>query len=149
MRFPLKVLPCLLAVLACSCGREEAVDMVDPSIGGVSALLQPARPLSHLPNSMIRWTPARVDLSDDTVEDFPLTLTSHRLHSVFGMLPLAGVENWRDAVQVWDCEKCTPYSYSVRLEGCRLLFSPSSHSGMVRLVFDSPDGGYIRFRPRN
>jgi len=146
------LIPAMLLVLA-SCQRGASpLESVDPNIGGVGVLLQPTRPTVHLPNQLIRWSPTRADLLDDMVEDYPLTLTSHRLHSVFGFLPLAGNElpsGWQDARQEYDREKTTPYAYEARLEGCSIQFAPAQRSGIIKLRFDDGEGGFLRFRTRN
>ena len=82
------ILAVLLALASCR-NAGEPLDYVDPTIGGVSVLLQPTRPTVQVPNEMIRWSPARRDLLDDQISDFPLTLASHRQQSVFGFLPIA------------------------------------------------------------
>lgn len=142
----------LVALCMASCAGEPGVtplDYVDPYIGGVGVLLQPTRPTVQIPNRMVRWTPARADLLDDQISDFPLTLTSHRLSSVFGFLP-AGPDVSIDDVwslrQEYDHEHVTPYSYDVRLGDCTLDYSVTDHCGIARIDFDSPQGGLLRLR---
>ena len=138
----------LLAVL-CGCRRIDPVGFVDPTIGGVSVLLQPTRPTVQLPNQMVRWSPVRADLLDDQVTDYPLTLASHRLQSLFGLLPLPAClaeGEWWTAKQEYDHEKVTPYSYEAALEGCSIRFSPASRSGIIEVGFNGEEGGLIRLR---
>lgn len=142
----------LLCLALCSGCRHVSVaplDYVDPYIGGVGVLLQPTRPTVQIPNRMVRWTPARADLLDDRISDFPLTLTSHRLGSVFGFLPVGGGVAMDDVwtfKQEYDREHVTPYSYDAKLGDCTIDYSVSDHCGIARVRFDSPDGGYLRFR---
>jgi len=75
------------AFFLCGCSGNDILSYVDPEIGGVGVLLQPTRPTVQIPNQMIRWSPARTDLLDQYISDYPLTLTSHRQQSVFGFLP--------------------------------------------------------------
>ena len=145
------LLPAVLAtVAAVSCGRgvPSPVDSVDTHIGGVGVLLQPTRPTVQLPNQLVRWSPLRADLLDDQVADYPLTLTTHRLQSVFGFLPLpVGSEEgaWWSYRQVYDNEKTTPYSYTSLLEGCNIRFSAAARSGIAEVNFDGDKGGLLRF----
>ena len=145
------LLPAVLAtVAAVSCGRgvPSPVDSVDTHIGGVGVLLQPTRPTVQLPNQLVRWSPLRADLLDDQVADYPRTLTTHRLKSVFGFLPLpVGSEEgaWWSRRQVYDNEKTTPYSYTSLLEGCNIRFSAAARSGIAEVNFDGDKGGLLRF----
>jgi hypothetical protein len=63
------------------------VEYVDPNIGGVGYLLEPTRPTVSLPNSMLRFYPARRDVLDDQIHSFPLTIISHRLGELFWLMP--------------------------------------------------------------
>ena len=140
-----------LALLVTGCKSNDILSEVDPTIGGVG-VLQPTRPTVQVPNQVIRWTPLRADMLDDKVADYPLTLTSHRLQSVFGFLPLVeGGWNgpWTMARQIYDGEKNTPYEYGARLEGCRIRFAPSKRSGIAEVVFDAKEGARLRFRHLN
>ena len=141
----------VLACLAAGCRSTDILSEVDPTIGGVG-VLQPTRPTVQIPNQIVRWSPMRADMLDDRIADFPLTLASHRLESVFGFLPLAeGVFEgpWWTARQVYDNEKTTPYGYDVRLEGCTLAFSAAPRSGIIRLHFDEAGSGLLRFHALN
>ena len=141
----------LLALASCTVGPSP-LDCVDTTIGGVGVLLQPTRPTVQVPNQIVRWSPSRADLLDDRISDYPLTLTSHRQHSVFGFLPL--VEGtfdgsvW-DAKQVYDCEVNTPYEYSSRLEGCSIRFAPTAKCGIIEVVYEGGEGNLVRLRSLN
>ena len=87
MKKLLSALIILLAVAACN-SRPSGLECVDTTIGGVGVLLQPTRPTVQLPNQLIRWSPARADLLDDRVWDYPLTLTTYgRFMTVRSPLP--------------------------------------------------------------
>lgn len=136
----------------CRPGTPDPLACVDPNIGGVSVLLQPTRPLTHLPGQVIRWTPSRADLLDETIGDYPLTLTSHRLHSVFGFLPLpaaAADGQWWTDKQLCEVEKTTPYRYDATLQGCSISFTPGRKSAMITVSWTGGEGGLLRFRPIN
>ena len=136
----------LAAAVACRNSYVDPLESVDPTIGGVGVLLQPTRPTVQLPNQLVRWSPARADLLDDRVWDYPLTLTTHRLQSVFGFLPLAEGffdRPWQNAWQIYDQEVTTPYDYRSCLEGCDIRFTVAPKSGIIEVCFQGP--GLLRF----
>lgn len=138
--------------MLCGCTQENGLKYVDPEIGGISVLLQPTRPTVHIPNQMIRWTPARADLLDECISSYPLTMASHRQQSVFGFLPIPSdtdAKKFWSARQICEDEATTPYSYDSRLDGCRVSFSPAQKSGIIQVTFDSPEGGLIRLNILN
>jgi len=139
----------LLALVSCGTGNEP-LDYVDPTIGGVSVLLQPTRPTVQVPNQVIRWSPLRADLLDDMIKDYPLTLTSHRQQSVFGFLPVAAAESVANVfgyAQVYDHEVTKPYIYTSELEGCSIRFAAEKKSGIIEVTFDeAAQDNALRFR---
>lgn len=145
-----------LLLLLSSCiqnSEKQALDYVDPTIGGVGVILQPTRPTVHLPNEMIRVFPLRKDQLDDRISNFPLTNTSHRLYSVFGFLPLDG-ELSSESQTSWvtyDRETTIPYYYSVFLgdTDCFLEFSPAKKSGIFRVTFSGNQNHYLRLSTLN
>jgi predicted alpha-1,2-mannosidase len=135
-------------------GQEAGADVlqyVDPTIGGVSVLLQPTRPTIHLPNQMIRMVPSRADMLDDWIADYPLTMVSHRLESVFGLLPFCSqtLDNLWDAKAECDHEVFHPYEYKADLEGATFEFAPSRKSGIVRVCFEGAGHHVFRLRTLN
>ena len=145
------LLAMLLSAFACGCGSPycNPLESTDPTVGGVGVLLQPTRPTVHLPHQLVRWTPGRIDLLDDRISDFPLTLTSHRLESVFGFLPFT--ENgtpWQERMQEYDNESVKPWLYSSELEDCSIRFTPSRKSGIIEVDFGQSEG-LLRFRALN
>ena len=139
------------ALLAAACAQAPSgLDYVDPTIGGVGVLLQPTRPTVQIPGEVIRWSPRRADLLDDCISDYPLTLTSHRLESVFGFLPVCGEQPdiWGYR-QVYDNERTTPYEYTSCLEGCSIKFTASKKSGIAVVSFEEDGDRILRFRTIN
>jgi len=131
-------------------GQEEksALVDVDPSIGGVGIILEPTRPTVHLPNSMIRVFPLRKDHLDDQISNFPLTVTSHRLSSVFAFMPLSGLvdqDSWNKR-QAYSQEILTPYYYHTSFEGTgdELEFSPQARSGYFKINFKNNEDHFLR-----
>lgn len=143
----------ILSAFVLSAGMAQAqqtdvTQYVDPTIGGVSILLQPVRPTTHLPNQLVRWTPTRADMLDDQVSDYPLTMASHRRGSLFGFMPLTGdyAPAMFTAKQVWDHETCRPWTYQATLDGCRIAMAPSRKSGIIRVNFTTADSCWLRLR---
>ena len=132
---------------------NNTVQYVDPTIGGVGQLLEPTRPTTHLPNSVVRMYPVRRDQLDDQISYFPLTMHSHRNGNVFALMPVSGEE----ALQSWntrytyDGEKTTPYYYAVRMEdnGLELEFTPARHSGYYRFKFPAGATRWLRMNVIN
>lgn len=123
----------LQGVVSFSQKSTSNVAYVDPTIGGVGLLLEPTRPTVHLPNSMVRVFPSRRDQLDPRISYYPLTISSHRQQSLFGVMPLSGSiteKSWRERL-AYDAEITTPYYYSVRLEdsGDSIEFAPAARSG--------------------
>src|SRR5450759_1962278 len=143
------VLTCLYASLilnlilgaACSSNNKshDNVDYVDPGIGGVGHLLQPTRPTVQLPNQMIRMYPVRKDYLDDQIRFFPLTLISHRLGELFGIMPFTGTLSSTEPISAWDpqLEISTPYYFSTWLEdfNVKVEFTPGKKVGFFRFTF--------------
>ena len=62
-----------LTVLSCGGdSKKSPADYADPTIGGVSVLLETTRQTMHLPNEMLRFVPLRSSMLDDWIEDFAL-----------------------------------------------------------------------------
>src|SRR5271157_2386169 len=119
--------------------QKSNLSFVDPTIGGVGVILEPTRPTVHLPNSMLRTFPMRKDQLDDQISYFPLTVTSHRLSSVFALMPVSGGADeilWNRRL-VYDQEKTTPYYYSASFmeTGDAVEFAPNARSACFRFTF--------------
>jgi predicted alpha-1,2-mannosidase len=109
------------------------VEYVDNTIGNIGFLLEPTRPTTHLPYSMIRVHPMRADALDDQIRSFPLTLISHRLGELFSIMPGG------KAPAAYDQEVASPYYYSTRFDesGIRTEFTPTERCGIFRFAFPS------------
>lgn len=130
--------------------KKSLADYADPTIGGVSVLLETTRQTMHLPNEMLRFVPLRDNMLDDWIKDFSLQMASHRRHWLFGFMPFA--TNNREAMWpvtgVCNNEETHPYYYRAQLEGVTLEFAPSKKSGIVRMTFDPAGQHVMRFRSR-
>lgn len=136
----------LLTFIACSGSPEEIkydnlqpVDYVNPYMGNISHLLVPTFPTMHLPNSMLRVYPQRLDFTDIQLYGLPLIVTSHRGSSAFNVSPFQGDERDLEPVILYsyDLEKLTPYSYQVYLDNHQIGvdFGLSHQSAAYDLVF--------------
>ena len=123
-----------MALFVFAARATAQVEYVDPTIGNVGILLEPTRPTVFLPNSMVRVYPVRADALDDRIQSFPLTISSHRMHELFSIMPGDG------GPSSYDQEKTTPYYYSTRFDDSliQVEFSPAERSGYFRFAF--PDG---------
>jgi hypothetical protein len=81
------VIGLVLALTIVTGPASAQVDDVDPTIGNVGILLGPTRPTVFLPNSMVRVYPIHKDALDDQIKSFPLTISSHRMHELFSIMP--------------------------------------------------------------
>ena len=131
-------------------GQERLSNLhyVDPTIGTVGIILAPAPPTIHLPNSMLRVLPARRDQLDDQISHFPLTVTSHRISSVFAVMPISGADDgsvWVRKLE-YATEKITPYHYATSFEetGDSIEFTPASRSGFFRFHFKDHKKHFLR-----
>lgn len=127
----------MIALISCGSGErsDRPVDYVDPRIGGVGLVLEPTRPLAHLPNSMLRMHPQKRDELDDQIGGFPLTVVSHRIGSVFSFLPVFGQEDaWREKLTV-HTQRTHPYYYEAIHEPSlnTVSFAPSARSGFFKI----------------
>ena len=138
----------LSSILSCTRSNESNLDYVDPTIGGVGVILEPTRPTVQLPNSMVRVFPMRKDQLDDQIRNFPLTNSSHRLYSVFALMPVSGTVNneiWSKRYE-YGQEELRPYYYSTTFEtsGNSIEFSPQARSGYFRFQFIDTQEHYLR-----
>lgn len=153
----IKVSPVIILILAGACTSNNViknnVDFVDPDIGGVGLLLQPTRPAVQLPNQMIRMYPVRQDYLDDQIRYFPLTLISHRLGELFGIMPFTDTASSENPLSSWDpqLEITTPYYYSTWLEDFNVTveFSAGTKTGMFRFTFPENTGKNMFLRNVN
>jgi predicted alpha-1,2-mannosidase len=132
-----------MIMLSSGCSTKQksnnGLAYVDPNIGGVGILLQPTRPTVQIPNQMIRMYPVRNDFIDDQIRYFPLTLISHRLGELFGIMPFTGNNTAMPPVSAWDkeLEKSTPYYLTTWLEDFNVTveFTPGNKAGFFRFTF--------------
>ena len=128
---------------------DDPVDLVNPYMGNISHLLMPTFPTVQLPNSMMRITPNRADYTAETIEGFPLILTSHRGISAFALSPLSSSNEQVSNVRsfIYDHESIQPYRYSVDLpeEYISVAYAPSEQSAIYEIKYNTakPDRGVM------
>ena len=121
--------------LSCCAGdsKQSLADYVDPTIGGVSVLLETTRQTIHLPNEMLRFVPLRSSMLDDWIDDYALQMADHRRHWVFGFMPFCS----SDTASLWalpgicNNEETHPYYYRAQMDGLTFEFAPVKKSGYV------------------
>ena len=141
--------PCSLP-LQSKDNKKSLADYADPTIGGVSVLLETTRQTMHLPNEMLRFVPLRSSMLDDWIEDFALQMPNHRRHWVFGFMPFCtpDVESVWSSPGVVSNEETRPYYYCAQLDGVTFEFAPSKKSGIIRMTFEGEGQHPMRFRSR-
>lgn len=146
-----------IQALAQGTSAEDYVRYVDPNIGGIGHLLQPTLPTVQLPHGMIRVAPTKKDdLLDkylaDKIEEFPVTITSHRISRAFSVMAASGplsVERSRLASEYdHDQETTTPYAYSVLLEDHDINagLTAAEHSVYYRFTFNRAGESHVIVR---
>ena len=126
------------ALLCASCEQEkQPVDYVNPYIGSISHLLQPAQPTVQLPNSMVRVYPQRDGFTGDRLVGLPVLTVTHRERQAFRIRPFSSRDVDVNAYYSYDNEVLTPYSYSVVLdeEEVKVDYAPSHQSAVYRFGF--------------
>ena len=150
-KFKFFVLGVCLVLFACGGDTKKSLtDYADPTIGGVSVLLETTRQTIHLPNEMLRFVPLRSSMLDDWIDDFALQMPNHRRHWVFGFMPFCSPdpESMWSAPGVCNNEETHPHYYRAQLDGVTFEFAPAKKSGIIRMTFDGEGQHSMRFRSR-
>ena len=124
--------------LFASCSEtKQPVDYVDPYIGSISHLLQPAQPTVQLPNSMVRVYPRRDGFTGDRLWGLPVLTVTHRERQAFSISPSVDGKPCFDPSLSYDNERVTPYSYEVSLDELEIgvKYAPSHQSAVYSLEF--------------
>ena len=132
-----------VALTSVTAHSQNATSFVDPRIGNVGIILEPTRPTVQLPNQMIRSYPGRANHLDNHITTFPLSVISHRMGLLFGIMPYTGkAGSTVNPVSCWDPENevLTPNYYSEWLEdfNVTLEFTPGAKAGFFRIKY--PEG---------
>ena len=135
----------LSAISICAQNVTEPGDLVNPSIGGISPLLETTVPLVNRPNNMMRIHRLPGNYLSEVVTGFPFILCGHRMGTVGLLMPVSG--NYSNNPFDWrshydhDCEKCTPYYYSVWLQDhdINLEFTVAEKSSFYQIAWNRKD----------
>lgn len=128
----------ICSTLFYSCGQNDNIYYIDPTIGNVSLFLVPTYPTMHLPNQMLRMIPLKEDYLSDEIEAFPLQITKHRGDGIFQMKVVYGelnMEAWDRKMAIdHDLEEVHPWYYSTYLieDDVRVSFTPGSKCGIFK-----------------
>ncbi len=128
--------------------RTEAVDLVDPNIGGVGHLLQPTLPLVQLPHGMVRLAPLTTSgLVDrylaDKIYGFPAGGVSFLPTSG----PLMTVPAQYASDYDHDFETVTPYYCSETLDsyGIQVEYTAARRAAYYRLTYPGGEPAHVVF----
>ena len=140
----------LAACTSASEVKKDPVDYVNPYMGNISHMLQPTRPVVHLPGGMVRIFPARTDHTGNRMEGFTLMNSSHIRTFPLNVTPHRGDENGISS-QMWlsyDAEKITPYRYHVRLDelDIEVDYAPSRQSAIYDFTIERDEPAYLVFK---
>ncbi|MGF6850370.1 putative alpha-1,2-mannosidase [Chitinophaga sp. W3I9] len=150
MQSPFCYLPviALLFLYGCSTNPQISTEQyIDPTIGNISTLLQPTRPVMQLPNQMIRVYPLRKDHTDDQVSGFPLQVAAHNSGTLFVVQPATGKLTpaaWQQK-QTYDREIIHPWYYHADLleSNTTVEFTPGSKTGIYRFTYPAGMRKYL------
>ena len=142
----------LLVFAACSekGAKKDPVDYVNPYMGNISHMLQPTRPIVHLPNGMVRMFPARTDHTGNRMSGFTWMTRSHGGSFQFDVTPHQGPESGISS-RMWlsyDQEKIVPYRYQVRLDELNMEvdYAPSRQSAIYNFKIEKDDPAYLVYK---
>ncbi|HEY8915726.1 MAG TPA: GH92 family glycosyl hydrolase [Chitinophaga sp.] len=119
------------------CFAQKNIEYVDPTIGNVAPLLNPNRPVVHLPNQMVRVFPNRKDHLDDQITDFPLLAQNVITpQMVFSVKPTDTVFKGRLTFD-YDHEITHPWYYSTQLTepDVQVAYTAGERTGIYRFTF--------------
>lgn len=129
----------LAGMFACQPNVRDPVDYVNTRTGNISHLLMPTYPMTHLPNSMLRMSPARADFLSEFVHGLPLNVPMHRQGEALYLKPYSGdLSGWdRSAGYRYDHEVSTPYRYAVMLDDYNIgvEFAPAARAAVYTFTF--------------
>ena len=118
------------------------LNYIDPTIGNVAPLLNPNRPVVHLPNQMVRVFPNRKDHLDAEITDFPcLALNVITPQLIFSIKPLTGevtdVSVSKRLNYEYNHEITRPWYYATLLTDDDILleFTAGERTGIYRFSF--------------
>ncbi len=133
----------VLSLLAVCC-KTEAVDLVNPNMGGISMVTVPSWPTVSLPAGMLRVYPDKADFAAATMAAFPLNFVNHRGEVSFRIAPFCGTDTLCQAPRSfsYDRETIKPYSYDVVLDedDIALHFAPASQAGLFVIDYSEVAG---------
>lgn len=132
---------------------KSPVDYVNPYMGNISHLLVPTYPTVHLPNSMLRVIPKRIDFTGDRLIGLPVALVNHRGKSTFSIHPVSQTKQELQPVNTYsyDNEIIKPYTYDVYLdeEEIEVSFAVSHQAGIYSFQFKNAGGNVLLINNEN
>jgi predicted alpha-1,2-mannosidase len=141
-----KIALSVMVIIAISCQSrlQERTNLryIDPTIGNVAPLLNPNRPVVHLPNQMVRVFPIRYDHLDIQITSFPLlSLNIITPQVIFSVKPSVGEisdTSWNRRLNYdQDFEMTRPWYYSTIITDDEILveYTAGERTGIYRFTF--------------
>ncbi|MCX5757459.1 MAG: GH92 family glycosyl hydrolase, partial [Candidatus Hydrogenedentes bacterium] len=141
----------LVAAIGCGPKARAPLDYVDPNIGGIGYLLQPAQPHVQMPHGMARLAPITTPLVKDRY-------LADRLYGFRAggstIMPTTGALEKEPArfasLYDHDLEKVTPYSYEALLESydIKVEYAPTATGAYYRFTFPKDTDPHVVFSMR-
>jgi len=137
----------LMIMISCQSRFQEPTNLkyIDPTIGNVAPLLNPNRPVVHLPNKMVRMFPTRYDHLDIQITSFPLlSLNIITPQVIFTVKPSIGEISdtcWNRRMNYdQDFEITRPWYYSTIIDDddIQVEYTAGERTGIYRFTF--PEG---------
>ena len=142
------VVALLVAAIGCGPKARAPLDYVDPNIGGIGYLLQPAQPHVQMPHGMARLAPITTPL----VKDRYLADKLYGFRAgVSTIMPTTGALEKDPArfasLYDHDLEKVTPYSYEALLESydVKVEYAPTATGAYYRFTFPKDTDPHVVF----
>lgn len=144
-QFFLSVLVSVAALAHAAAPKAQPVDYVNPYMGSISHLLQPALPTVHVPYGMMRVYPQRGSYVDTRINGLPVLCVNHRENCCFNISATQSQQLHHVIGTDWDNETVKPYYYSVDIDGQRVQaeYAPAEHSAIYRFTFRENAPGYV------
>jgi predicted alpha-1,2-mannosidase len=138
----------LVAAIGCGPKARAPLDYVDPNMGGIGYLLQPAHPHVQMPHGLARLAPVTAPL----VKDRYLADKLYGFRAgVSTIMPTTGALEKDPArfasLYDHDLEKVTPYSYETLLESydVKVEYAPTATGAYYRFTFPKDTDPHVVF----
>ena len=135
--------------IGCCESEKSPLDYVNPYMGNISHLLVPTYPTVHLPYSMMRLHPQKLDYTSVEIKGLPLFINRHRRQFTFNMSPVQG--NINDAKEfvyfTYDHENIRPHYFDIILDEkqTEVQCAVSHQSAIYDINFTQNEDSFLTF----